>query len=436
MSNISNDKNLKRFRKKTTRKIKSTNLKFDLKNRLNNTPLWVRLGALVITLNMLIPLMTFGYYNYYSPTTILIVMFAIMLSFPLLFLFSSIRPSKISLPDYNSLRFKYRVKKLFQKPRNRLKSLISIFLFVFFSVVICIMIFGFNLLLEGLIIYAIISPIFCILIPNSLKKTKSKPKESSLSWVNEKNRIKQLKQRYRVFKNKIFTQKDKSLRIKAIVVTINLIVFPMIIGWSAMSLEKEALSTPSFALVSQTFRRDGIEYNLGDLDYIDDLEDLEDVTFNSLMVLRFSLGVSSTKSITIHTELHPIEVEVPDNSPIETKALIRTHKFSSRALRGPFSNKDIFVQIDLDKESASVLPGKYELEIYSIVQEGFLLNKISNSYKYNITIEKGLLAFNPDYNDEITPLRTTRRGSIYSIENKENLGVKKWSVFIGNNPFP
>ncbi len=111
------------------------------------------------------------------------------------------------------------------------------------------------------------------------------------------------------------------------------------------------------------------------------------------MVLRFSLGASSTKSITIHTELHPIEVEVPDGFPEETKALIRTHKFSSRPFKGPFSVRDIYLPIDLEKYSTPVLPGKYELEIYSIIQEGFLLTKVSNSYKYNVTIEKDLNLF-------------------------------------------
>ncbi|KKN31414.1 hypothetical protein LCGC14_0824170, partial [marine sediment metagenome] len=425
LSNISNKKREKKFLKKEEQKIRSTKLRFGLKDRLNDTSPWLKLGILVIALNLLIPLMTFGYYNYYNSTTILIVMFAIMVFLPLLFLFSSIkRSSKISHSDYDSLPFKYRLRKLLQKPRKRLKSIISILLFVIFSVIICIMIFGFNLLWEGLILYGLILLIVCILIPNSFKKT-SKPKESSLSWVNEKNRIKQLKQRYHVFKNKVLTEKDKWLRIKAAIVIINLIVFPMILGWSALSLQKEALSAPSFALVPQTFRRNGIEYNLDELDYFDELEDLKDITFNSLMVLRISLGASSPKSITIHTELHPIDVEFSDDFPVETKALIKTHKFSSRAFKGPFSTRDIYIQIDLEKYSKPVLPGKYELEIYSIVQEGFLLGKISNSYKFNVTIEKDFLAFNPDYNNnEITPLRSTRRGSIYSIENKQILGYE------------
>ncbi|KKK91184.1 hypothetical protein LCGC14_2715530, partial [marine sediment metagenome] len=44
MSNISKKKNEKRFLKKETRKIKYTNLWFDLKNHLNNISPWLKLG--------------------------------------------------------------------------------------------------------------------------------------------------------------------------------------------------------------------------------------------------------------------------------------------------------------------------------------------------------------------------------------------------------
>ncbi|GAH81656.1 unnamed protein product, partial [marine sediment metagenome] len=142
-------------------------------------------------------------------------------------------------------------------------------------------------------------------MPNSLNKP-VKDKESSLPWVNEKNRLRDIHITHTFIKVKGFFKRDKKLKIKGISL-LSILIISTFMGFFAASLFQNNLSEPSFALVPQNYRKNGIEYDASTLEFIENIEDLEDITFNSMFILKFTLSSSSFKSVTLHAELTPLD---------------------------------------------------------------------------------------------------------------------------------
>jgi hypothetical protein len=212
---------------------------------------------------------------------------------------------------------------------------------------------------------------------------------------------------------------DKWRKIKGLWYTFSLVIFATILGWTAVSITNESISDPLFGRVSQDVRREGIEFSLEDLEYFEDIDSVEDITFNSLIVLKFEMGLPFTSQLMFHAELVPEETNEE-----ETKLLMRTHRFSSRIYRGSFKDKELFFPIDFDSAESPIIPGEYKLKVYSTTRGAFLYSGRSPQLIFDVTIEKDSLTFNPNYYDD--PLRSSRRGSIYSIYRKDILGYENY----------
>jgi hypothetical protein len=260
-----------------------------------------------------------------------------------------------------------------------------------------------------------------IVTPNTPKKPKKElPEEAKLILISTKNVEKNLKRRFQKLRNfKTRVKQDKWLKIKGLWYTFSLVIFATILGWTAVSITNENISDPLFGRVSQDIRRDGIDFSLGELEYFEDINSIEDITFNSLLVLKFEMGLPFTAQLMFHAELVPEET-----NDEESKLLMRTHRFSSRSYRGSFKDKQLFFPIDFDSSESPIIPGNYKLKVYSTTRGVFLYSGRSPKLSFEVTIEKDSLTFNPNYYDD--PLRSTRRGSIYSIYRKDILGYENY----------
>ncbi|KKN17689.1 hypothetical protein LCGC14_0963220, partial [marine sediment metagenome] len=321
--------------------------------------------------------------------------------------------------SFRSLWFNYKLERSSQYQKVQVAATISSLLTIFFIIFMGILIFVYNFILLAFGIFFTVYIVVCIIIPNSLRKP-VEDKESSKPWIAEKNRCKRINLSYGILKGKNFLKRDKQVVIKALAL-LPILIISTLLGFFAASLFSNTLNEPKIAVVPQEFRRGaGIEYDVATLDYFEKAEDLEGITFNSMFILKFTLTASSFKSTTIHAELIPMNVTVSEDLEKDYKLSAKTLRFTSKSYQGPFSEKDIYFGIDLNLYNTPVFPGKYKLNIFSIVHEGFFQPRISNNYTYDITIEKDSLSFNPLYLND--PLKSTRRGNIYSIYNAELLG--------------
>jgi hypothetical protein len=268
---------------------------------------------------------------------------------------------------------------------------------------------AFNLVAEATLIYFILMTVICITLPFLLiGKKKLEDKENKFPWITQKNFIRKIKAELRGLKEKFYSKRQIRKFLIGGIFVVNLMIFPFVLGCFAQSFTTKTIPEPSIALVPQNFRREGIDFEASQFEYSDKIDGFKDITFNSMFILKFSLDVDLFSSISLQAVLTPQDVST------------KVHTFSSRQYRGPLSEEEAYLEVDLHETTVPVLPGNYKLKIYAIITSLFRIYATSNVYTYNITIEKDSLSFNPQYISD--PLRITRRGSIYSIEDKEALG--------------
>ncbi|MFW9969342.1 MAG: hypothetical protein ACFFDF_04015, partial [Candidatus Odinarchaeota archaeon] len=294
--------------------------------------------------------------------------------------------------------------------------------FVFVSLFILgIMMFVFNLMVEAVLGYFIVLVVSCGILPFILTYPKKyAEKDNKFPWIERKYFLKKLKAQIRTLKLKGLTNKRLKDLITGILLIFNFMLVPFLIGCFSNSMLHETISAPSIALAPQDLRRNGIDFDITQLEYSEDIEDMTGITFNSMFVLKFPLDLYGFTSLSFQAQLIP--KNVPKNGDLN--AVVKTHTFSSQLFRGPISQKDVYFKIDLDKASVPVVPGDYQLYVYATVYNIFRIEATSNSYSYNITIKKDTLSFNPYYISD--PLSRMRRGSIYSVEDKEALGWRNY----------
>ena len=269
---------------------------------------------------------------------------------------------------------------------------ISTFISIIFFIVWFFQFIVFNLILDSIASFGIYMGLLIIFMPNS------KPEK----------------------KKRLNLKHDKRLKLKCVLVCFFCIISAMILGWTHFYLTDENMPNPLFGRVDQSFRREGIGFNFEDLEYEENLENIQDITFNSLLVLKLQISAPLSKEIIFHAELVPKDVLVEGDLYEESQRLARTHVFSSDTFRGPFTNKDIFFQLPLDNSEVPILPGEYILNVFYIARGSFLSSSVSPTRTYNITIVKDSIHFNPDYSQDFMTI--SRRGSIYSLYNDRILG--------------
>ena len=142
------------------------------------------------------------YYNYLA---ISIACYIYMLSISAIFLTTSLR----------SIWDNYKFKTASRHRKTQMASALSISIMIGVSIISGVLIFGFNLLLPATIIFIPAFIVACVFMPNSLNKP-IKDKESSLPWVNEKNRLRKIHIIHTFIKVKGFFKRDKKLKIKGI----------------------------------------------------------------------------------------------------------------------------------------------------------------------------------------------------------------------------
>ena len=197
----------------------------------------------------------------------------------------------------------------------------------------------------------------------------------------------------KVYLPNLTNNRKKDVRFLGIIVIFSLVLFPMVLSWESLGLRHEVCPTPSFGIYPQHQRRENRIFNLEDLDYIEDIKELPEITFNSLLSIKFRLSCSTNKKITFHANL------IPKNTSISGEASYfnRNHTFSSKQFDGPFSKRALYFKLDLSSTQTPILPGKYQLDIFYTIQKGFTLVKHSSVHSYEIDIQKEYVHFNDKY---------------------------------------
>jgi len=311
---------------------------------------------------------------------------------------------------------------LFQEPRNDLKEIICSSVVVLGLFTTFLQAFVFNAILEALITFICVILFGWIFAPLSKKHPKrSVARKVTKPSLITKARRENIKAKHRTIKNKDEYVNNKNFRVKAFLVVILLVIVPTILGWTQVSMIPATCPTPTFAGMPHEARLDALNFDYDALEFVNDTKDLEGISFNSMFVMKFVLSASTNKIYCFHAKLTPLEpLVLKDGWGSYSKLARRVHDFKSKLIKGPFSERELFVEVDLNEANLVVLPGKYKLEVYSTEQ--YMLNyaKMSNVHEYEVTIEKDRLFFDPYYDSD--PLRSSRSGSIYSIKNEETLG--------------
>ncbi len=196
----------------------------------------------------------------------------------------------------------------------------------------------------------------------------------------------------------------------------------MLLSWESLFIRQEIFPTPSFAIYPQHQRKDFEKNGVFNLNYVDNPENL-DLTFNSLVFIKLKISSLTFKITTFHADFTLIDGQKPMENISESQYVKKAHSFGSDKYKGPFSEKEIYFKVDLSKSQTPILPGKYQLELYYTLQEGLMIGKHSTVHAYNITIQKERVYFNEKYSDD--PGRSTRRGSIYTLE---DLNLPGWKT--------
>ncbi|MFX1256495.1 MAG: hypothetical protein ACFFAN_01445, partial [Promethearchaeota archaeon] len=211
----------------------------------------------------------------------------------------------------------------------------------------------------------------------------------------------------------------KGKRIKSFWIAYFLVFLAMVLAWFQVNITEERCPIPQFGLVPAEFRRNGISYNMTDVEFHDNFSDLGDVPFNSIFVLKFNLNLATHKKVTFFAELYPPKDESSKRDKEEDQ-YYKKHIFKSQRYIGPKKNVSVYLKIDLTTVDAPVLPGSYKLKVYYLSKYLFSVSRKSTVHKYRIKITKDKVHFNPSYKSE--PLQSTRRGCIYSLENARVAG--------------
>jgi len=280
-----------------------------------------------------------------------------------------------------------------------------------------------NLIALG-IDFLIIFIIFILYIPNSKRKAqKELDYEKGLPAKRIKNYNRHIRREHTIIKNYDDEIHDKKLKISSFILISFLILLPFAITSFSITLDKADCPTPSFSLVPQTIRRGGEGYDPSMLEYFEKPDEIEEITFNSLLVLKFELSVKSSKILSIVAELTPKAKKGVVKSP-NSIGIIDSHTLNLGTFKGRLSNRIVYTRLDLDSLNPTIVPGDYNLRIYSIEQQWLSMARTSSSHLFNITISKDRVYFNPNYERSsfYHPSYYSARGSIYSLQNDDVLG--------------
>ncbi|KKL76664.1 hypothetical protein LCGC14_2042680, partial [marine sediment metagenome] len=204
--------------------------------------------------------------------------------------------------------------------------------------------------------------------------------------------------------------KSSRTRYLATIVIFSLIIFPVFLSWENLSIKREMCPIPSFSLIPQEQRSQINDLNLNDLEYTENPEDLREVTFNSLISVNLKLSLYTPKNVRFHADLIPLDVLVNGKLRKESQLLEKKHSFSSTRIKGPFSEREIYFNVDLANSLTPVLPGRYLLLIYYTAQERLTVGVQSTFYSYEFDIQKEHVFF------KANTAESEGKGSIFSFE--------------------
>ncbi len=309
----------------------------------------------------------------------------------LVFLFKpTFREARNRDRSIESIRFRYKLRKLFQKPRNDLKEIICSSVLILGLFTTFLQAFVFNAIWEALITFICVILVGWIFAPLTKKHPKRRVSRNvSKPSLITKARRKIIKAKHRTIKNKEEYIHNKNFRLKAVLMVILLIILPTIVGWWHVSTIPATCPTPSFAGLPQEARFNALNFDYDSLEFVNDPNDLESFSFNSMFVMKFSLSARTNKIYYFHAKLTPLDPLALNEGFVSYSMLnSRVHDFKSKAIKGPFSERELFVEVDLNEANIPVLPGKYKLEVYCIEQQGLSIAKKSNIHEYEVFVEK------------------------------------------------
>ena len=270
----------------------------------------------------------------------------------------SFREVRYKSRSTESIRFRYKLRNLFQKPRNDLKGIICNSVIIIGLFTTFLQAFVFNAITEALITFVCVTFFGWVFMPLSKKHQKRSVvrKQSAKPSLIAKDRRKNVKAKHRTIKNYV---DNKGFKLKAYLVIILLLIVPTVLGWANVSQIPAVCPTPSFAGIPQKDRLNAFNLDYNALEFVSDPNDLEIISFNSRFVMKFSLSASTNKIYTFHAKLTPLDpLSLNEGWVYYTMLNSRVHEFKSKVIKGPFSERELFVELDLNEVHTPVFPGK------------------------------------------------------------------------------
>ncbi|MFW9866561.1 MAG: DUF2341 domain-containing protein, partial [Candidatus Thorarchaeota archaeon] len=206
---------------------------------------------------------------------------------------------------------------------------------------------------------------------------------------------------------------------RVFLISTTLILFPMGMAWTQVSLESTLCPVPSFALVDQQDRIEGVAVDFKKLEYKQNISTLKDITFNSMLAIKVKMSVSGNQELSFVAKLTPKDPRKLASKSTEAKQFTKVHTLGLGSVRGPLPLDEIYLTLTLDQSTTPILPGEYTLEIFYIKQHHLIVGRVSTVHTYSVAIEKDKLRFNPEYPDD--PQLPSGRGSIFTVKNDETL---------------
>jgi len=322
-----------------------------------------------------------------------------------------------------------RTKKVVEKSSRKTKTFLCSVAFVACSILWFVFTVMFNSVLLGIAFGVLMALIISVSMPSSKRLDANRELRESFKEsfsirknTTRKNQRKKLFRGTRTRLNKDPDQSNNHTRFLAFVVSVCCILFPTLIGWFEVNIASFECPEPTFALVPQDLRRNGIDYNAEELNYTSKIDDLKEIPFNHEIVLKFNLTLPENQRVKFYAELVPDgELDLGGLSKVKYGI---TRVFNTKNIVGKCKNKMVYLPIDLGKEKNAVVPGKYKLRVYCVQNYFLSLTRESKAHEYDVEISKDAIRFVPAYSND--PSYSTRVGSCYSKRSEDLLGYNNY----------
>jgi len=106
------------------------------------------------------------------------------------------------------------------------------------------------------------------------------------------------------------TKRNRIIKKRAVAVILILIIFPMMLACFQLSRDQPICPEPRFALVPQTLRKNGIDYDFNDLEFNEDIENITGITFNSKIIIKFNFTVRSNAMVKFFAKFVPENINI------------------------------------------------------------------------------------------------------------------------------